>query len=106
MKGKAYKLLMLLQGALWFILTILSLRSGMASIPVLILLALDGAAYILLAFSTLQRLLFKLAVPTFLVANTILPLTDQMGAMDYLVLVWNLVLLVLTFLIIFQKQPS
>lgn len=107
MRYKAYKLLMILQGILWFILTILGIFTGTVSQPVLLLLmALDGTAYILLALFDLQKPLFKLAVPVFLVANTILTVTDQMGFMDVLVLGWNLILLGLAFFIIFEKHPN
>ncbi len=106
MKGKAYKLLMLLQGVLWLMLTLLSLWNDRASTPVLILMVLNAAAFIVLSFANLQRLLFKLAVPAFLLMNALLSVTDQMGAMDILVLVWDIALLVLSFLIIFHKQPN
>ena len=104
MKIKAYKLLMILQGLLWFYLTVQSAVSDTVQIPVLILMALDGALYILLAFPDLHKPAFKLAIPAFLATNTVLTVTDQMGFWDYLVLGWNAILLVLVFLIVFWRK--
>ena len=106
MKMKAYKLLMILQGLFWFYSTVQSAISGKAQLPVLLLLALDGVLYILLALPNLQKKLFKLIVPAFLIGNTLLTVTDQMGFMDFLILGWNAVLLVLVFSIIFRRTKG
>ena len=106
MKRNLYRLLMILQGLLWIGMAVQSTSSGTVSYPILILMLLDGVFYILLAFPDIRKLLYKLAVLAFLLANTVLTVTDQMGFMDYLVLAWNLVLLVLVFFIIFARKQA
>lgn len=106
MKRNIYRLLMILQGLLWIIMAVRSITSGTVSYPILVLMLLDGVFYILLAFPDIRKLYFKLAVLAFLLANTILTLTDQMGFLDYLVLAWNLILLVLVFTIIFKRKQE
>ncbi len=106
MKEKAYRLLMILQGLLWIAMAVRSIATGTVSTPILVLMLLDGFCYILLAFPDLRKLFFRLAALAFLLANTVLTFTDQMGFMDYLVLLWNLGLLVLVFLIGFRRKQT
>ena len=106
MKEKAYRLLMILQGLLWIVMAVRSITADTVSTPILVLMLLDGVFYILLAFPDLRMLFFKLATLAFLLANTVLTFTDQIGFMDYLVLAWNLVLLALVFFISFQRKQG
>lgn len=106
MKEKAYRLLMILQGLLWIVMAVRSITAGTVSTPILVLMLLDGVFYILLAFPDLRALFLKLAVLAFLLANTALTFTDQMGFLDYLVLAWNLVLLALASSIAFQRKQK
>ena len=106
MKEKAFKLLMILQGLLWIYMTIQSVVSDKAAAIILGMMALDGIFYILLAFADIRQLLYRLVVLAFLGTNAILSITDQMGFFDYLVLSWNVVLLILVCLIIVKQRKK
>jgi hypothetical protein len=106
MKEKAYKLLMILQGLLWLYMTVQSAVSRTVPYPVIILMLLDGIFFILLAIPDIRKLFFKLVTLAFLGANMILTFTDQLGFMDYLVMGWNLILLLLVFSIILKRKQQ
>ncbi len=107
MNRKVYRLLMIAQGLLWLYMAVQSALSGIASyLIIVILMALNGACYMLLAFPDIRKPLFKFSTIAFLGVNTVLSFTDQLGFMDYLVIVWNLVLLVLTFSILLTKKQG
>ena len=107
MNQKLYKLLMILQGILWIAMAIQSAFSDTAVYPIIMLLmVLNGILYILLAFPDIRTPFFKLAVIAFLGVNTVLSVTDQLGFFDYLVLVWNIALLVLVFTIVLPRRQG
>ena len=107
MNRKAYQLLMLLQGLFWLAMALQSALSGIAVYSAIVLLmALDGILYILLALPDIRKPFYKLTVIAFLGVNTVLTVTDQLGFFDYLVLAWNIVLLVLVFTIVLPRRQA
>ena len=107
MRRKAYQLLMLLQGLLWLAMALQSALSGIAVYSAIVLLmALNGILYILLALPDIRKPFFKLAAIAFLGVNTVLTVTDQLGFFDYLVLAWNIILLVLVFTIVLPRKQD
>jgi len=107
MNKKAYTLLMILQGMLWIAMALQGAFSRAVVYPLIILLmALNGILYILLALPDIRKPLFKFSSLAFLGVNTVLTITDQLGFFDYLVLVWNLILLVLFFSVIFPRKQK
>jgi hypothetical protein len=103
---KTYKLLMILQGFLWFYMAIQNAFSDKVMLPILVLTLLNGVLYILFGLTDIRKLFFQLAAFAFLFVNIILTFTDQLGFYDYLVMGWNFILLILVFSIIFKRQKA
>ena len=104
MKEKAYKLFMILQGVLWLYMATQSIITGKSGLLVFLLMLLDGILFILLALPDIHRRRYSFIALAFLAGNTLLTVTDQMGVMDYLVLVWNIALLILVLSIIVKPK--
>ena len=84
-----------------------STLSGIAVYRVIVvLMALNGILYILLALPDIRKPFFMPTAIAFPAVNTVLTVTDQPGFFDYLVLAWNSVLLVLVFTIVYPRKKA
>lgn len=91
---KNIRLILSLQGMLWFVLAFLHWQEY-SNLAIAILLALDGLGFLTLAFLYSWRKLFRFATLFYLLVNLVLTITDQMGLADYLVLALNMILVLL-----------
>jgi hypothetical protein len=93
-----------MQSAFWLVTgTLVFYNSG---IYINILLIINGLLFILFAFMHYRNTLFKIACAGFLVANTVLTLTDQAGLADYLILASNILCIISFAVILFGRKPS
>ncbi|MFH1513095.1 MAG: hypothetical protein ABIG45_07045 [Bacillota bacterium] len=106
MTRKTYRLLMILQGFLWFYLAAENALSDRVALPIVILAFLDGACYVVLGLLDIRKLLWRMLSLAFLAANLILTFTDQLGFYDYLVMGWNIVLLILVFTLAIKRKKA
>jgi len=93
MMKKAFQCLMVLQGLLWIFFGIQatathSAASAMHTI-IIALMLLNGVLFILFALFFRKALWLKILTILFLAGNVALTVTDQMGFLDYLVLLLN-----------------
>lgn len=83
---------MIFQGLLWIILSIISLMNKTVMFPIIsYMMIINGVCFIFLALIFEKNLLFKVSTMVFIILNIILTVTDQMGLIDYLVLILNIV---------------
>ncbi|MFZ7121291.1 MAG: hypothetical protein ACOWWH_10105 [Eubacteriaceae bacterium] len=86
-----FTLSMIFQGLLWIILSIISLTNETVMFPIIsYMMIMNGICFILLAIIFEKNLMIKVATMVFIILNIILTVTDQMGLIDYLVLVLNI----------------
>ncbi len=89
---RVFQILMFVQGVVWLIFCAYSyIGSLQTSVIVAILLGLNGILYLSFALVFDRARWLKVVTFLFLAGNTVLTVTDQMGAYDYCILAFNLV---------------
>ena len=82
------------QAVFWIVFGLLALSNGQQNTFISLLMIADGAVFGLLALLCKKEHLFiKIITLIFLFVNTVLTVTDQMGAIDIAVLVLNIIAL-------------
>ncbi len=83
---------MIMQGLIWLAFSGITLLSidKINSIIIAVLMIIDGACFIVLAFIFDRNKFFKICTIAFIIINLILTVTDQMGIFDYIVLLLNI----------------
>ena len=95
----------------WIVFSVLYIRNAghpsLINWIIMILMILDGVLFI--SFSIILRI-GKLIIPilliVFLLVNTILTITDQMGTYDWVVFCLNLIALILSVIFIIERTRS
>ncbi len=82
-----FKIMMTAQGVLWAVLGILRISEGLPLPPdfIAILMFADAALFFALGFLYRKALWLNWFTALFLAGNLVLSLTDQMGALDFIV---------------------
>jgi hypothetical protein len=97
--------MMISQGILWMIFFAGSHKAPLqVSVPVSLLMALNGLLFIGFAFLFDKTRWLKTLALLFLFGNLVLTVTDQMGLLDYIVLACNMVCIAV--LIVFKRKPK
>jgi hypothetical protein len=101
---KVFLAIMITQALFWLGLGIFS--SNTAGFIINVLMILDGAAFAFLAFFYNKNLFLKISTGAFLLINTVLTFTDQMGLYDYIILAANIACIALFTLIAMKYRTS
>ena len=94
---KAFFIIMIAQSLFWIGTGIFA--SVNAGLIIKMLMVSDGLAFVFLAFFYNKNLFFKISTGAFLMINTVLTFTDQMGIYDYIILAANIACIALFTLI-------
>ena len=101
---KLFSTLMLFQAVFWIVSAFLLVYHP--AIYIKFLMAADGVLFAAFAFLYNRHLLFKIATALFLAVNTVLTLTDQMGAYDWAILFLNIASIAVFAYIVFGKRKG